>query len=64
MIDPHKETDELLIWANEVAKKYNVTMLHVVGNYFKFKKDNNLTHEKAKIVIENNLKNGVDTNEK
>ncbi|ADZ83555.1 hypothetical protein [Cellulosilyticum lentocellum] len=59
MSDPHKATDELLIWAAEVAEKADCNTTLVVANFYEENKKPGRTVEQLKVVVENNLINGV-----
>lgn len=63
MSDPNKETDQVLIWANEVAKKANVTALKVVALFYIENNKSGRTVEQAKVIVANNLINGGRANE-
>lgn len=59
MSDPHKDTDDLLIWVAEVAEKANCNTTLVVANFYEENKKPGRTIEQLKVVVENNLMNGV-----
>lgn len=63
MNDPHEETNELLIWASDVANKAKCNSTTVVVAFSEIKKRDNVTIEQAKIITENTLINGGNTNE-
>ena len=63
MSDPHKETDNLMEWAAEVAQKANCNTTLVIANFCKENKKPGRTVEQAKVIIANNLINGGRTNE-
>ena len=58
MSDPHKDTNDLLIWVAEVAEKANCNTTLVVANFYEENNKPGRTVEQVKVVVENNLING------
>ena len=59
MSDPHKETDNLMKWAEEIANKANCSSTRVLALFCIENKKPGRSEEQSKVIVANNLMNGV-----
>lgn len=59
MSDPHKQTDELMKWAEEIANKANCSSTRALALFCIENNKQGRTEEQAKVIVANNLMNGV-----
>lgn len=59
MSNPHKATDNLMKWAEEIANKANCSSTRVLALFCIENNKPGRTEESSKVVVANNLMNGV-----
>ncbi len=59
MDDLHRDTDNLMKWAEEIANKADCSSTRVLALFCIENKKPGRTEESSKVVVANNLMNGV-----